>query len=211
MAEIAGLAIGMASLAGLFTTCTELLDKIDRIRGFGGSYQNTMLQFKACQHLFEEWGRRAGLGVQNPGETTNSLSQLSDMTKRSLVYNVLASIEQLFVDSEDLQKRYGISLPHHDPPSTIDSAGLSLLQARKQASDGSSFKRKVLWAIRDERKFHNLVSLLGGLTNRLYELVPVGDGIAELTDEMKVLRLEIDGIPNLVQPIQSLLISPYQT
>lgn len=199
MAEIVGLAIGVASLAGLFTTCTELLDKIDRVRGFGGSYQNTMLQFKACQHLFVEWGRRAGLREQNPGETTNSPSQLSDMTKRSLVYNILASIEQLFVDSEDLEKRYGISLPHRDPPNTIGSASLSLLQARKEANDGSSIKRKVLWAIRDERKFHNLVSILGSLTNRLYDLVPVGDEIAELNDEMKGLRLEFDGISNLVQ------------
>lgn len=127
MAEIVGLAIGVASLAGLLTTCTELLHKIDWVKGFGGSYQNTMLQFKACKHLFEKWGRRAGLREQNTGGTTNFLNGVGDIGKRNLEYDTLASIEQLFMDSENLEQRYGISLARRDPLDLMDSAGLSLV------------------------------------------------------------------------------------
>lgn len=200
MAEIVGLAIGVASLVGLFTTCTELLDKIDRVKGFGGSYQNTMLQFKVCKQLFEEWGRRAGLGEQNAEGAMNFPSRLGDISKRSLVYNILASIEQLFVDSENLEKRYGISLPRRDPPDSMDFATSSLLQARKETNEASSIKRKLLWAVRDEKRFQNLVFLLGGFTDRLYELVPLDDGTAELNVQLKGLRLGIDGKSDPAEP-----------
>jgi hypothetical protein len=193
MAEIAGIVVGVASLAGLFTTCIEFLDKVDQVKQVGCSYQNKMLQFKACKQLFEEWGRRVGLGENNAEGTTNVLCQLSDVCKRSLVYEILASIEQLFVDSENLKKRYGLSLPCRDPLSSMNPASLSLLQARKETKESSSITRKVRWAIRDERKFENLVSLLGGFTDRLYQLVPVGDGTAELNNNLEALRLEVDG------------------
>lgn len=187
MAEIAGLALGVASLAGLFTTCAEFLD---RVGGLEGSYQNKMLQFKACKHLFEEWGRRAGL--EDAGGTTNFLNRLSE-GKISLVYDILASIEQLFVDSRNLENTYGFILPRRKFSSSIGSASLSLLQARKETNKASSITRKLWWAVRDERKFQNLVSLLGGFTDRLYELVPVDDGTADLNDQLKGLRLQVDG------------------
>lgn len=189
MAEIAGLVIGVASLAGLFKTCTDFLD---RVGGFAGSYQNKMLQFKACKHLFEEWGRRVGL--EDYEETTSFPNRLSDMDKISLVYDILASIEQLFVDSRNLENTYGVILPRRNPSSSIGSASLSLLPARKKPNKASSITRKLLWAVRDEKKFQNLVSLLIGFTDRLYELVPVQtDGTAELNYKLKGLRLEVDG------------------
>lgn len=112
MAEIAGLAIGVASLAigvaslaGLFTTCTAFFDKIDRAKGFGGSYQHKTTQFRICKHLFQEWGKQAGLARLQAGGDTDVADRLKDVDRRNPVYDILASIEQLFVDTERLEKK----------------------------------------------------------------------------------------------------------
>jgi hypothetical protein len=192
MAEIAGLAIGIASLAGLFTTCIEFLDKVDRAKGFGESYQTKTLQFKAYKHLFQEWGKRAGLVELNAGGTADALGRLNDAGKRSLVYDILASIEQLFVDTEKLEKKYGVTLPHREIPSSTSAASSSLQQARKAMKKANPISRKLVWVVRDEKRFQDLVSLLAGFTDRLYELIPVDDGTAELNENLKSLRLEVD-------------------
>ncbi|KAF6527447.1 hypothetical protein HZS61_010491 [Fusarium oxysporum f. sp. conglutinans] len=60
--ETAGLVIGVAGLAGLFTSCVEALDKIQSYRTFGTDSHVLNTRFKAARARFERWG--PGVGIE---------------------------------------------------------------------------------------------------------------------------------------------------
>ena len=192
MAEVAGLTFSIASLVGLFTTCAHFFDRIDSARRIGDSYSTVRLKFDTCSHSFKEWGKLAGISDAD-GRLRSIPSLLDSADKRSLIYDILTCIEQLFVDVERLEKRYGLSLPRGHSSTSIRAACTSLQQSREMIREKTPVIKRLLWAIRDEKKFNDLVSLLSGLTNKLYDLVPVDNQTAELSRTLKELKLAVDG------------------
>ncbi|KAH7151968.1 ankyrin-1 [Dactylonectria estremocensis] len=54
--EPVGLAVGIAGLAGLFSSCLEAVEKVQSYRSFGADSQVLDTQFKAEKLRFEQWG-----------------------------------------------------------------------------------------------------------------------------------------------------------
>lgn len=170
MAEVAGLVLGVAGLAGLFSTCLDLMDKVVAARDAQEDYQTSFSNYRACKMLFEEWGNSAELQGGEP----------RDPEKRKAVYHILASIEQLFTNVSQLRNRYGVSVP-----------------TREEASDKSkhpiSLMMKARWAVRDKRKFEDLTAMIATFTERLRQLVPVAD---KETLEMQESLSSLTGLVN---------------
>ncbi|KAK3331241.1 hypothetical protein B0H66DRAFT_613438 [Apodospora peruviana] len=147
------------------------------------SSYNQAVRLGASKQLFKEWGAQTGLlPVPPAAAATTVLSQLlQDPGKQRAVHDILASIEQVFVNCDGLEKRYEFSYRKAD----------------RQPSNTTSYsiRRKVVWALRDEKKLEDLVSLLESFTDSLDKLLPVGSddpGMTELGKRLDALRLGID-------------------
>lgn len=188
--EITGLAIGIVGIAGLFTTCVDFFDKIVTVKALGQDYQIIHTQLRSHKHLFEEWGKRVGL--QDPTRPNPDLQPESN--KFTLVYDILATIEQLSGDCQRLKEKYGLNLPSREPPSAQESRK-NLQQTKDIIKKTTSMTRKAIWAVQDKRKFEDLVSLLGAFVAQLYEIViPVDNAAAELNEALERLRLSVEGM-----------------
>ena len=190
MAEIAGLVVSIASLAGLFRTCTVFLDRIDCARHIEKS-STILLKYEIVKHSFKEWGRHSGVS-EDAGRPSSVPNLLGAQDKQSLVYGILACVEQLFIDAEALETRYGLSLPRSASSTPRQDSPSSLQLFWNTMKGVNSPKQRLLWAIRDEKRFDDLVTVLSGFTDRLYELIPVNDKNAELAKTLEEWRLAID-------------------
>lgn len=59
--EPVGLAVGIASLAGLFSVCLDVIDKVDSYRDIVFDSRSLVTQFEADKLLFHTWARKVGL------------------------------------------------------------------------------------------------------------------------------------------------------
>lgn len=165
--ESAGLAIGIAGLAGLFGTCLEVVERIDSYRDFGIDLHATLSQFEADKLLFQKWGEAVGL--DSGGSVTNSPHRtLDDPLIMSTVRNILISINEIagvFGNNSSVQQQ------HTTSKGQVHTSGrLSLEKFRGDASR----RTKVEWALRQKGRFVAL-SQFGGLVERLRALVPPED------------------------------------
>jgi len=174
MAEIAGLVVGAASLAGLFSTCLDLLDNVGAALDAHEDYQSCLWHFRACKLLFEEWGNSTKF---NEGEP-------QDPVKRKVVYHMLATMEQLFTNASVLEYRYGVCIP-------------SRYVALKRSESSISILKRARWAIKDKKKFLNLIAMVATLVEKIRQLVPVADkGTAEIQEALLSLKDLVNGKPS---------------
>lgn len=171
MAEAAGLVLGAAGLAGLFSTCLDLMDKVVAARDTREDYQASFANYQACKILFEEWGKSAGFQEGEP----------RDPETRKAVYHILASIEQLFTNASRLENRYGISVPTREEAADKPKSSISLM-------------KRARWAVRDKQKFEDLTAMVATFTERLRQLVPTLDkGALETRESLSSLMDLING------------------
>lgn len=172
--EVAGFAIGIAGLAGLFSTCLDLMDKIIVARDAREDYQAAFSNFQACKILFEEWGKGADIDSGEP----------KDPDKRKAAYHILATIEQLFTNASKLESRYGVSVPVREEAS----------EKSEKSKSSMSLAKRARWAVRDKQKFDDLTALLATFTERLGQLVPVKDKMAlEMKESLASLKDLMNG------------------
>jgi len=160
--EPVGLVIGIAGLAGLFSTCLEALDKFDSYRDFGTDLRHLATQFEADKLRFEKWGQ--AVGVQQD-QALDHHEALDDLQIRRTIDNLLSSIKQIGSNADD-------ALLGVDTRTTWNNL-LSRNQAQPHRSGPSDSKRSRLnWALRDKAKRVVQVEQFGKLVQSLYNLVP---------------------------------------
>ncbi|KAH7144327.1 ankyrin-1, partial [Dactylonectria estremocensis] len=59
--EPVGLAVGIAGLAGLFSSCLEVVENVDSYRDFEHDSRSLAAQFDADRLRFQQWGRSIGI------------------------------------------------------------------------------------------------------------------------------------------------------
>lgn len=169
--ESAGLAIGIAGLAGLFGTCLEVVGRIDSYRNFGIDFHATLSQFETDKLLFQKWGEAVGL--DKGGSITSSHHRtLDDPSILSTIRNILISINEIagiFGNNPSAQQH---QLRFITSKGQVHTSGrLSLKKFRGNASR----KNKVEWALRQKGRFVALSQQFGNLVEKLRVLVPPKD------------------------------------
>ncbi|KAH6981486.1 prion-inhibition and propagation, helo domain-containing protein [Ilyonectria destructans] len=91
--EPVGLAIGIAGLAGLFSSCLEAVEKVQSYRSFGADSQVLDTQFKAEKLRFEQWGRHVGFDRGKP--SADHHQALDDPDISSAVRDLLLIIDNI--------------------------------------------------------------------------------------------------------------------
>lgn len=161
--ETAGVVVGVVALAGLFSTCLDLMSTISRCQTYGESYELLMLQLDIEHVLFQRWGDVVGL------TTPQCDARLADDRICAIINRTLNCLIRKFQDANALGARYGLRAADDVP-----TAGFQTLQ------DEASMGKKARWAVHDRVKFETLISEIRGFNESLNRLLPVpvhrGDG-----------------------------------
>ena len=187
MAEPIGLAIGVAGLAGLFSTCVECMDYISLGRDYGKDYELSLTKTILLKARLNAWGE--SLCVMQEGR---ELAVLRDYwsQEKDAVGRCLLGIKTIFDDTTQIETKYGLE------PFNTDRHSLSHLQGQRSGAfrqiedkfksriqgrqEDASMWKKTCWAIRDKKKFDSLIA----------DLAFYVDGLEKLSDRLQVLGLQ---------------------
>jgi len=178
---IAGTVLGVAGLAGLFSTCVEVIQDFSSATSFGTELGVLQVKMEVEKVRLLIWGQSLGIG---DGDAV-----VDQALEREFVQSAAASLlvcfVKIFEDSENLRKKYGlIQTTEPQAGTTLVDLDQSLLgstfkrtydkfkhdPARRQKE--TSIKTKARWAIVDEKRFRDLIEEMKGINDSLNQLVP---------------------------------------
>lgn len=180
--EPVGLGIGVLGLAGLFTSCIDCFNLVQRGRYLGRDYLILETKYKNQRLRLLTWGQACGLTRPNDPESDDSGGSRWDENVHSAVSETLLRIRSLFQDHRALRRRYGLTMDESNidgsvaPPSKLRSMTSKLRATTFAVADMTqsalttsprpfvpkrrSFPSAVRWAVDDNRKFSELVQHL---------------------------------------------------
>ncbi|ETS78829.1 hypothetical protein PFICI_08682 [Pestalotiopsis fici W106-1] len=165
--EIAGLGIGIAGLAGMFSTCLDVVERIDSYKDFGIDSRAIMSQFDAQKLLFKRWGK--AVGFEGSRLRDDHHEYLDDATTLSVVQSILDSICEIAGDPDRLslgkQDRPEFAGPKRQPYGAQESW-------HGRFRGDASHKAKIGWTLRHKARFLALIQHFGNLVEKLHQLVP---------------------------------------
>ena len=175
--EPLGLAIGIAGLAGLFSTC---IDVVESYKEYGFESRNIIARFDADKLLLQRWADDVGITDNKLRDTHHP--KLDDPAVASVVGQVLLNIREIFSITHDASLRlrdrrtediecYSVN------PSSFPGKDLTLIDKPKTPSRR---RDKVKWALRGKAKFTPQVEMFGTLVKQLYRLIPLEKGNQDL-------------------------------
>ncbi|KAF5700851.1 ankyrin repeat domain-containing protein [Fusarium mundagurra] len=155
--EPVGLAVG---LVGLFSTCMDVMQRVDSYRTAGRDSRQLDAQLNATMHLFERWGD--GVGISNGKLSDNHHPDLDNPRTYAAVQGLLNSIKDFSPTSNEPPSPNGFQKTPSFPISgDVSSHGPKISKWQKTA-----------WALRGKLKQTSHVQALAGLVSDLYNVVP---------------------------------------
>lgn len=185
MAEFAGLAIGVISLAGLFNNAVDCFEFVQLGRAFGKIFQTSQLKLDNARLRLSRWG--ASLELNNDTQETRSLHEVfgshQDIKQAEAL---LGQILELFADAEGVSKRFKSrtnvgdgSLATYDPQTDLEPPLAVLHEKMRQLSierqNQANVRQKAKWALYEEKNFRRLIEDVTERVNALVELFPASE------------------------------------
>ena len=162
--------VGIVGLAGLFSVCLDVIDKVDSYKEFGLESRLIVAQFKADKHLFTQWAQDVGIGKNKLKNKYHT--RLDNQEINSIVQGILSSIQEIFSKTEGTMSNLQ---PVVEAGPTSFPDGIRFLNTRQKAQkpEGAISKRsRIGWSLRSKAKFISQVQQFGALVQRLHSLVP---------------------------------------
>lgn len=180
--EPVGLALRVAGLAGIFSTCMECFDYVQRARSFGKDCGVCVLRLDIAKLRMSRWGQAVGLAS---GSVRNSSIAMSDQ-ERAIAQSLLEEIMRTFEDAENMSSRYkkrvtllqpknldlAVSNPANDLTADYNALHRNMRQLASKRQKQTSLLRKTQWALYEKRAFDTMVDTITTLTNDLVDLFP---------------------------------------
>ncbi|KAH7124364.1 prion-inhibition and propagation, helo domain-containing protein, partial [Dactylonectria macrodidyma] len=158
--EPVGLAVGIAGLAGLFSSCLEAVERVQSYGSFGADSQVLDTQFKAEKLRLEQWGRHVGFDRGKP--LADHHQALDDPDISSAVRDLLLIIDNI-CNANGASRRPLL-------------AGTGLARASQaqpsRTAPSESKRRNLAWALGGKGERTEQVNLLGRVVQQLHSLVP---------------------------------------
>ncbi|KAF6788786.1 ankyrin repeat domain-containing protein 52 [Colletotrichum sojae] len=178
--EPVGLAVGVAGLAGLFSTCLEAVQRVDSYKNYGRDSRSLAAQFDADKHRLEQWGQAVGIEKTKLSDAHHPA--LDNQKTFSLVQRLLVSIQDFCSGADDAIEPQPLLADGEFPTNKLLSTQLA--RSRHGAPTDSKW-RKVAWALRGKTKSTDQIQTFALLVQCLYNVVP--------PDDAKGIRLGYDG------------------
>ena len=188
--EVAGLAVGVAGLVGLFSVCRDAIEQIDTYHNFGLESRSIIARFKLSEQIFRLWADNVGITGIHMSESHHPC--LDNPAIASVVRETLLSIGEIFdvTLNSSLAPRLGLT-DHSLLPSASNLGGLSRKSKHHNSSQVLSKRDKIEWVLRGKSNFIKKVDAFGELVEKLCELVP-----AQHTDSRQnELGMSIESVP----------------
>ncbi|KAH7308871.1 hypothetical protein BKA65DRAFT_361242, partial [Rhexocercosporidium sp. MPI-PUGE-AT-0058] len=164
--------IGIVGLAGVFSACLDVIEKVDSYKEFSSESRSVVAQFKADKVLFMKWAQGVGIDKNTP---KNGHNRFDNEEINSIVQEILSCIQEIFNKADG-------------PNSFPDGIRFLTTRQKSQKPEGTiSKKSKIGWSLRSKAIFISQVQQFGALVQRLYSLVPP-DGLAGLGNVDKGTR-----------------------
>ncbi|KAJ5925394.1 hypothetical protein N7454_008033 [Penicillium verhagenii] len=173
-------AVGIVGLAGLFSTCLDVVERFDSFKEFGNESRAVKAQFKAQSLRLQKWGQAVGFQGGTLMESHNR--QLDDPRTFSIVEELLSAIRG-FAGSEDGATAAPEAFMEHQQ-SFRDK--LWMRQNRPIAPPDSK-REKIGWALRNKARKMAQVGQFCSLVDQLHSLIPVSmredeDGLSKIVE-----------------------------
>lgn len=154
---------GIVGLAGLFSTCLDVIDRVESYKDFGIESQSIFSQFEADKLLFQRWAQK--VGISDRGLEDNHHKDLNDPETVLIVEKLFMSIHEIFSVTETTFLNLNQSLQ-------VDSH-VSQGRSQQYKIQSASKRSKLSWALKGKAKFITQVQQFGVLVQRLQSLVPL--------------------------------------
>lgn len=169
--EIAGLAVGVVGLAGLFNVCQAAIEQIDTYKNFGIESRYTTVQFELSKRIFQSWADNVGINGTTMRESHHPY--LDNPSTASVVKQTLLSIGEIFDITVDTSPTQQLDLIDNNQSSSATAFGSSQKNSTRHYSSQASSKRdKIGWMLRGRNNFVKQVDAFGNLVTKLCALVP---------------------------------------
>lgn len=165
-------AVGIIGLAGLFSTCLDVVERFDSFKEFGIESRSISAQFEAQKLRLQRWGQAVGLQGDILMEKHSKL--LDDPRTYSIVEKLLSAIQGVCTHADDL------SLAPISPIEHRQSFRDHLWPRQvRSAAPHESKREKISWALRKKAKKMAQVGQFCSLVDNLHNLVPVSGGLGD--------------------------------
>ena len=186
MAEIFGIVIGVASLAGVFTSCVDCFEYVQFARSFGKDYERSIIKLDVVRLRFTRWGQ--AVGIYNDGTDSSHPQRhyiAATEEQLELCQDLLGQIGDIFNDAESVSKRLRMraeKAKNHDQLALCDPAvdlsyrsravHLKTSDIAKKRQKGTNLLQKISWTLYEKSKFDRLVEDVTGLVDSLEQVFP---------------------------------------
>ena len=189
---------GATGVVSLWKTCVQVFDTLASIKRYGKDYEIAHVKLEVERVRLFLWGENIGLSNvdhenPNPRGGVDLDPRLNRPEIGGPVMKLLGCIQEVFVDTDALQKKYGlkkaVAHDNRDSPfsekieqspgestfalrSVFKRAYTGLQKSAKDNSQSTSLQRKTVWAIHDKAKFLVLVAEIRGFNDSLSAIFP---------------------------------------
>jgi hypothetical protein len=185
--EIAGLAIGIPSI---FSTCMDILDRVEAYKEFGIESRHAIAQFEAEKLRLRNWA--SGVGIADGKWKEVYDPRLEDRDLELAVKKILASACEVFEAAERTRSRlHERSDGRDDLQGETSREDLESKQNNIQASE--SIRGRLGWAFKRRGRFTNQVDMFAKIVDTLYNLLPPDN-----TSKSSNISRRIDGINSVL-------------
>lgn len=169
--EPIGLAVGVAGLAGLFSSCLEAIERFDSYKNFDRDSRSLTTQFNAAKLLLEKWGR--DVGIENGKLSDNHHPALDNGKTLEVVRKLLSSIQDFFGGPDDVALQIATSTDRD----FLKSGPLPSRRSKhpRHRAPADSKWKMASWALSGKSKRTKHVQTVTSLVQYLYILVPIND------------------------------------
>lgn len=218
--EAAGLALGAAGLAGIFSACLRCLELVDLAKEQTRDLTILHTKLENQKALFVAWAQSVGFGGQDDGDKL--LCNLSPLL-RNRVAATMQQIGLLFWDAERLRKRYGLGTygtTECEGRNSVRTTAFRVMIANWQSGSvvlrvtASSNRHVVRWVVKDRHAFLELIQDFRDLVEDL-ELLTItrkavqarahiiSDAMSDLGDE-DLAMIQCAGVGQYVDEVASI-------
>lgn len=199
--EAAGLAVGVLSIAGLFTSCIENFDLVVRGKSFGEDFDLLCTQLSLQQARLVIWGESLSL-VPSPYSPRRSPYDhaLRQPPIKEPIEAALNHLLNLLNRADAIAERYVVEdVDREQRQDLVDSKGMMVFREtfdrfkrriRKQQQQSSKWK-VTRWAVHDFGRFKELVE---NVTKILDSLESITTSLGVLARQRALLSVEIESL-----------------
>lgn len=190
MVDPVGVVLGVAGLAGLFSTCVQCFELVHLGRAYAKNFEILQAKFEAQKVRFLIWGQAVGVTEGSSYDTRLDLPEI-----RPTVIKLLNCVRLLFSDGQELNRRYGLFPDPGGSPTNnriIFRETYRRFHARiSKAQSDASFLTTARWAIGDKTKF---VSLVQDVKDLIDSLEDITKSLQMLARQQEIITVEIESI-----------------